>query len=112
VLFRERYSLKPLSALILEKPDGPIYQTELFPRLGPCSTSLQPPLSLSPCYASLRLHWLKFQSSALPDPDCPPISEHPPIPTLIACVAALELLLSLGEPDGPVYHSELSSFST
>jgi hypothetical protein len=36
------------------------------------------------------------------DLDCPPIYEHHPILTLIACVAAMELLLSLGEPDGPV----------
>jgi hypothetical protein len=40
----------------------------------------------------------------------PPISKHPPIPALIACVAALELLLSSGEPDGPIYHFRLSNF--
>jgi hypothetical protein len=35
---------------------------------------------------------------------------HPPIPALIACVAALELMLSSGKPDGPIYHSGLSGF--
>jgi hypothetical protein len=53
---------------------------------------------------------MKSRSSALPDLDCPPISKHPLIPALIACVAALELLLSSGEPDGPVCHSGMSDF--
>jgi hypothetical protein len=38
------------------------------------------------------------------------IYEHPLIHTLIACVAALELLLSSVELDGLVQHSRLSSF--
>jgi hypothetical protein len=62
------------------------------------------------CYASLCRHWPKSCSSALSDLDCPSISEHPLIHALIACVAPVELFLSLREPNGPVWYSGLSGF--
>jgi hypothetical protein len=40
----------------------------------------------------------------------PSNSEHPLIFAPIACVAALELLLSSGKPNAPVWYSELSGF--
>jgi hypothetical protein len=46
----------------------------------------------------------------LSDLDCLPNSEHPPIFVLIVCVAALEFLLSLGKPNGPVWNSGLFGF--
>jgi hypothetical protein len=61
-------------------------------------------------HQALLCHWPKFHSSALPDPDYLPNSEHPLIFALIVCVVVLEFLLSLGKSDGLVWHSRLSGF--
>jgi hypothetical protein len=41
-----------------------------------------------------------------------PNSEHPLIFAPIACAAALELLLSSGKLDGPIWYSGMSNFPT
>jgi hypothetical protein len=56
------------------------------------------------------LSLLKFCSLALPNSDCPLNSEHPPIFTPIVCVATLDLLSSLGKPDGLVWYFGLFGF--
>jgi hypothetical protein len=78
--------------------------------LGPCSTSLQSPLYLSPCYTLLH-HRPKSHSSALSGLDCPLIHQQKirlQAPT--AYVADQRQLFPSGKPDGPVWHSGLSEF--
>jgi hypothetical protein len=65
---------------------------------------------MSPCLVPLR-HWPKFYPSARFGPDCPLNHQQKPLtcePTI--CVATLELLLSSGKLNGPVWYSRLSSF--
>jgi hypothetical protein len=82
----------------------------MFLHLGPCSSSLQSPLDLSPCYASLH-HRRKSRSLALSDLDCPLIDQQKIwlwAPT--ACATDQRLLLPLGKPNCPVWHSGMSGF--
>jgi hypothetical protein len=82
----------------------------MFLHLGPCSSYLQSPLDLSPCYASLRHRW-KSRSFALSDLDCPLIHQQKiwlRAPT--ACATDQRLLLPLEKLNCLVWHSGLSSF--
>jgi hypothetical protein len=82
----------------------------MFLHLRPCSSSLQSPLNLSPCYALFR-HRLKSHSSALFDLDCPLIHQQKirlRAPTI--CDVDQWLSLPSRKPDSPVWHSGLSSF--
>jgi hypothetical protein len=65
---------------------------------------------MSPCLVPLR-HWPKFYPSAQFGPDCPLNHQQKPLtcePTI--CMATLELMLSSGKLNGPVWYSRLSSF--
>jgi hypothetical protein len=124
---RTRWSLRASSVLNLEKSDGPVWETRLsslattanWPRLlswspsshlGPCLALLHPPLDPSPCRVSF-CHWLKIRSSVLSYSGYPLIHQqkfHPWAPT--ACSIDQELWLSSGKPNGPIWHSTLSSF--
>jgi hypothetical protein len=78
--------------------------------LGPYPTSLPLPLDSSPHRASL-CHWPKFHSSALSSLDCFLVGQQRIYSsTLLAHVGDQELLLFLGKPDDPIWHSRLSSF--
>jgi hypothetical protein len=82
----------------------------MFLHLGPCSSYLQSPLDLSPCYASLH-HRRKSRSLALSDLDCPLIHQQKiwlRAPT--ACATDQRLLLPLGKLNCPVWHFGLSGF--
>jgi hypothetical protein len=69
-----------------------------------------PPLDSSPRHALLH-HWPKTHSSALSSPDCSLVDQQRICPSaLLACAGNQELLLSLGKPDGLVWHFNLSSF--
>jgi hypothetical protein len=77
---------------------------------GPYPALLQPPLDVSPYLASLH-HQPKIHASTLSGLDCPLIRQQKPLTyESTTCAAALELLLSSGKPDHPVWGSRLSSF--
>jgi hypothetical protein len=78
--------------------------------LGPCPAPLQSPLDLSPFFILLH-HWPKFRPLALSDPDFPLVHQQKHLtcePT--SSTTALELLLSLGKLDHPVWDFGLSDF--